>query len=95
MESRNRLAKTLVKLNLAQEAPIGARLVDSEGRNVGILTSVARLVDGAVIGLGFVKPDNAEPGSQLQAVKENSDNIGIAAEVVPAPLPSTRRQEVP
>jgi aminomethyltransferase len=94
MESRNRLAKTLVKLNLTQEAPIGVRLVDGEDRNVGTLTSVARLEDGSVIGLGFVKPDNAEPGNQLRVALEDSDNRDITAEVVAAPLISTRRQEV-
>jgi aminomethyltransferase len=96
MESRKRLAKTLVKLNLTQEAPIGARLVDSDQRNIGTLTSIARLEDGAVIGLGFVKPDNAESGSRLKVVVEDSDNpnnIDIAAEVVAAPLLSSRHQE--
>jgi folate-binding protein YgfZ len=94
MESRNKLAKTLVKLNISQGVPVGARLVDGEGRNVGTLTSVARIEDGRVIGLGFVKPDNAEPGSQLLVVGEESTNLTVAAEVVAAPLLSTRRQEV-
>ena len=95
MESRNKLAKTLVRLNLAGEAPTGSRLVDAEGRNVGTLTSVARIEDGSVVGLGFVKPDSAESGTQLQvgAAEETSDPLNIAAEVLPA-VHSTRRQEI-
>jgi hypothetical protein len=74
--------------------PVGARLVDGAGRNIGTLTSVARLEDGEVIGLGFVKPDNAEPGTKLHLAMEDSTNLNIAAEVMAAPLHSSRRQEV-
>ncbi len=84
MESRNRLAKTLVSLRLDAPAPTGSRLSDGERHNIGTLTSVAQLDDGVVIGLGFVKPDRAEPGSRLNVVTE-SDTV-VPAEITDAPL---------
>ncbi len=88
MESRNRLAKTLVGLRLSAPAPTGAALSDGE-RNVGTLTSIAQREDGAVIGLGFVKPDLAVPGAQLQVIADGS--TPVAAEVAATPLIAARR----
>ncbi len=82
MESRNRLAKTLVGLRLARPAPVGARLSSGE-RSVGTLTSVAQRDDGSVIGLGFVKPELAEPGVQLNAVADGEGPV--AAQVITMP----------
>jgi len=84
MESRNRLAKTLVSLRLDAPASTGSRLSDGERNNVGTLTSVTQTDDGSVIGLGFVKPDRAEPGTRLNVITEG-DRI-ILAEVTRAPL---------
>src|SRR5258708_5591017 len=81
MESRNRLAKTLVSLQLPAVVPIGASLADSE-RTVGSVTSIATRDDGTVIGLGFVKPDRAEPGVKLEITVDN--HPGGVAEVVTA-----------
>ncbi|MCC7447434.1 MAG: folate-binding protein YgfZ [Anaerolineae bacterium] len=84
MESRNRLAKTLVSLRLDAPAPTGSRISDSERSNIGTLTSVTQTDDGAVIGLGFVKPDRAESGTRLNVVTEGE--TVIPAEVTHAPL---------
>ncbi|MFN8421798.1 MAG: glycine cleavage system protein T [Anaerolineae bacterium] len=77
MESRGKLAKALVKLTAESPIPVGAEItaqVDGESRSVGTVTSG---IDN--VALGFVKPDVAEPGTQV--------HIGdIIAEVVDAPL---------
>jgi tRNA-modifying protein YgfZ len=88
MESRNRLAKTLVSLRLSAPVPDGTTLSDGD-RNVGTLTSVAQRDDGTVLGLGFVKPDQAAPGMQLKALA--ADASPVAVEVTEAPLIAARR----
>ncbi len=89
MESRNRLAKTLVGLALSAPAPVGAALIDDQDHHTGILTSVVQLDTGAVVGLGFVKPDRAEPGTALQVMIEGQPHL--SAEVT---LTVNRRQEI-
>jgi aminomethyltransferase len=90
MESRNRLAKTLVRLDLAGVVPPGARISADHSR-VGTLTSVVALPDGTAIGLGFVKPDRADTGTRLSvALSEAPDSDQITAEVVAAPLLQAR-----
>ncbi|PJF30680.1 MAG: glycine cleavage system protein T [Candidatus Thermofonsia Clade 1 bacterium] len=89
MESRNRLAKTLVKLHLSAPVPLGSP-IQAADETVGVLTSLAEpLVPQAgiaAIGLGFVKPAFAAHGTRLR--------IGeVDAEVVPAPLISGRESE--
>ncbi|MFQ3534403.1 MAG: glycine cleavage system protein T [Aggregatilineales bacterium] len=89
MESRNRLAKTLVKLHLSAPAPLGAP-IQAESEVVGTLTSLAEPLvpqpGTAAIGLGFVKPAFAAAGTRLR--------IGEAdAEVVPAALIASREGE--
>lgn len=89
MESRNRLAKTLVKLQLSALVPPGTPIQAHE-ETVGVLTSCAEPLvpqaDVAAIGLGFVKPAFAIPGSLLR--------VGEArAEVVPAALIAARESE--
>ncbi len=89
MESRNRLAKTLVKLHLSAPAALGTP-IHAEGEVVGVLTSLATPLlphEGiAAVGLGFVKPPYAAFGRRLR--------VGEAhAEVVPAPLITVRESE--
>lgn len=64
MESRNRLAKTLVTVRLEAwvEAPT---TIYSDGRSVGTLTSSVITPDGERLGVGFVKPALAIPGQRL------------------------------
>jgi folate-binding protein YgfZ len=86
MESRNKLAKTLVRVALDGPVPVGTSLTDSDQRTVGTLTSVAQLENGSIVGLGFIKPDRAETGTTLQATLEGQSPI--AAEIT---LAATRR----
>lgn len=73
MESRNKLARTLVRLDLSNLAPPGAQLQlpDAAG-GVGALTSAAARPDGSAVGLGFVKTDAAAPGGALRVMVEGS-----------------------
>ncbi|MEP7287612.1 MAG: glycine cleavage system protein T [Chloroflexota bacterium] len=82
MESRNRLAKTLVHLNMATVAPLGSRLTEDD-RAVGTLTSIAQRDDGTIIGLGFVKPELAVPGTHLNiaTADDQADQVTITVEV--------------
>jgi folate-binding protein YgfZ len=64
MESRQRLAKTLVKVALKSMAPAPAP-VNAGGKAVGILTSSARSADGRIQALAVLKLDSARPGSLL------------------------------
>lgn len=82
MESRNRLAKTLIGLRLTHLVSAGTRLLDGAAE-VGLITSVGQRSDQTVIGLGFVKPTHAAPGTRLTVA---SAQPGAAAEVVATPL---------
>lgn len=89
MESRHKLAKTLVGLKLDRDASTGMRLLMPDGgQSIGSLTSVAPLDtgsdDGKTIGLGFVKPDWATVGTRLEVPVEGASPI--AAEVIALPL---------
>ncbi|MBL8147814.1 MAG: folate-binding protein YgfZ, partial [Anaerolineae bacterium] len=71
MESRGKLAKTIVQVTLDRpiEAPAALKL---DGREVGTLTSSAATPDGSVCGIAVVKVTSALPGAVLQAVRENT-----------------------
>ncbi len=89
MESRGKLAKTLVKLQLSVLVPLGTPIRAAD-ETVGVLTSIAEppmpLAGVAAFGLGFIKPAFAALGTRLQ--------VGEAsAEVVPAPLIIGRESE--
>ena len=82
MESRNKLAKTLVVLHFDQPgAPLelGLSVTNASHESVGTLTSIAPTTEGSITALAFVKPDYAEPDTQLHAA-------GNPARVVSAPL---------
>lgn len=88
MESRNRLAKTLIALQLDGDAPLGAKLLAPDGSE-GILTSIAQREDGVRVGLGFIKPQTAETGTLLQV--EGSASTAV---ITTAPLITERRISV-
>ena len=82
MESRNKLAKTLVALRLDQSAEMGSA-VQSGDETIGTVTSITPLDDGMYAALAFVKPAFAAP--------ETIISINAApARVAPAPLIYTR-----
>ncbi|MBI3764061.1 MAG: folate-binding protein YgfZ [Chloroflexi bacterium] len=78
MESRGRLAKTLVGLKLAAEVVPGAE-VRCDGVNVGVVSSAVVSPQAGPIALAFVKPAFAETGAQL-------DIGGVAGEVAAFPI---------
>lgn len=55
MESRNKLAKTLVRLRLDRAVSVPNDLLVA-GKRVGILTSCVTTPTGSVLGLGLIKP---------------------------------------
>lgn len=64
MESRERLAKALVKVNLTSFVAAPARLTSS-GRAVGALTSSVETPDGDIFALAVVKVANCKGGTVL------------------------------
>lgn len=66
MESRGRLAKTLVSLDLSAFVPAPAELYTSEtGRSAGTLTSSVTAPTGEIFALAIVKTGHAEVGQTL------------------------------
>lgn len=64
MESRNRLARTLVRLALSAPVRAPAEL-RHEGRPAGTLTSCAQSPDGTIHAMAVVKTAHATPGTTL------------------------------
>src|SRR5262249_2204425 len=64
MESRNRLAKTMVTFKLSEmvESPT---VLQVDGRDIGTLTSSVVTPRGEAVGIGFVKVPVAEVGKVL------------------------------
>ncbi len=72
MESRERLAKTLVKIELESMSPAPAPIYAS-GKAVGRLTSSAQAADGRVHALAVLKTGSAKPGT---ALKVGAEQVG-------------------
>ncbi len=69
MESRGRLAKTIVKLGMARMVAAPAK-VTINGRAIGALTSSVQAADGETYGLAVVRLKFAKPGHSLQLGEE-------------------------
>jgi len=83
------------RLDEGETAPKEAHLVIRNGQIAGRVTSVARSPAlGRVIGLAYVHPEQAEPGTRFFIRIENRRMI--EAEVVPLPFydPGNKRQEL-
>lgn len=65
MESRGRLAKTLVAVQAEAPLATGAKLRGPAGER-GVLTSAIKSPMHGWLGLGFIKPVAAEPGTELR-----------------------------
>ena len=76
MESRGRLAKTLVKVALASMSPAPTPIY-AQGKPAGTLTSSVRSPDGQIHALAVLKVGSAQPGTELTVGKD-----GAAAKVV-------------
>jgi len=90
MESRNKLAKTQVKVELDGYIDPGAHILSGEDR-VGTLTSAIHRENGSAVGLGFVKPDRADPGTEL-FIESADGSLRFGAHVVEAPLIRARAE---
>ena len=86
MESRNRLAKTLVGLRAEGQLQVGTSLLDGD-RTIGTITSVTQLDNGLYAALGFVKPEYAEPRTTLYS----GDSNGTAVQISAVPLIQSRK----
>ena len=64
MESRQRIARTMVHVALSRFVPAPAKVV-ADGRSVGTMTSSVQAADGNVYALAVLKVDFAKPGAQL------------------------------
>jgi hypothetical protein len=87
MESRNRLAKTIIALEIAQMVNAPADLLH-EGKRVGTLTSSVATPEGRVYGIGVVKPSLAIIGQPL-ALGDISATITALPGVQPPMLTET------
>lgn len=74
MESRNKVARTLIQMRVAELVPAGTAL-HSDDRVVGSITSVAALPDGEAVALGYVKADVAD--KLLLAVRETGESLHV------------------
>ena len=91
------LARKLVGFTLPPDAAVPPEccLVIKDGAIVGRVTSAARSkACGAVVGLAYVHPDDAAPGSRFTVKLE--DGSTVAPTVAPLPFydPETKRQEL-
>jgi aminomethyltransferase len=84
MESRGRLAKTMVQMRLEAPVETPAPLLQ-EGKTVGTLTSSVTTPDGELLGLGFVKLPLAEPGQTFTAGENGPSAEVIALAGAPPP----------
>jgi aminomethyltransferase len=78
MESRGRLAKTIITVRLSTAVDAPAKLF-ADGHEVGMLTSSVQTPDGDSIGIGVVKIAQAQPGATLLVGE------GISAEITGFP----------
>lgn len=76
MESRGRLAKTMVGLKLASEVPVGVE-VRCGDVPVGIVSSTSVSPEAGPIALAFVKPAFAHPGNQVEAGAVKAEVVGF------------------
>jgi folate-binding protein YgfZ len=85
MESRQRLAKTLVALSLTtfQDAP--ATLYNQDGQTIGTLTSSVKAPDGSMFAMGTLKTDYIHRGQELFVGE--AKHVATVAELIGAQPP--------
>jgi folate-binding protein YgfZ len=79
MESRGKLARMMVHVKLNGPAPVGSLLLDTDGKNTGVLTSVAQISMDEIIGLAVIKSTLAENGSMLRAQTSPPVSVRVVA----------------
>lgn len=88
MESRGKLAKTLVKLRLDQFVEAPAVLM-SENKPAGTLTSSVTTPDGEHLGLGFIRVSLASPDQKLVVANQAVATVTALAGAQPPTLLET------
>ncbi len=79
MESRGKLAKMMVRVQLDAAVPVGTALLDENGKTAGTLTSIMTLPDGNIIGLAVVRATIANPNQHLRAQTDDQPGITIVS----------------
>lgn len=81
MESRGKLAKMLVRVEIEAPLSAGSTLADTEGKSAGTLTSVASVPSSEShakhIGLAVVKSAYADPAITLTGTLENGNLVAV------------------
>ena len=91
------LTRRLVGFTLPSEAPVPPEccLVIRDGAIAGRVTSAARSAAcGAIVGLAYVHPDDAAPGSRFTVKLEDGHTVEPVVVALPFYDPENRRQEL-
>ncbi len=92
MESRKRLARTIVQVTL--DAPLEAPApLQLDGREVGTLTSAVTAPDGMTYGIGVVRVAAAVPGTVLLAARDDAQARATITRLAGAQLPGLASEE--
>lgn len=81
MQSRGKLAKTLVGLRAESALPVGAKLRAENGAR-GVITSSVYSPRFGWLALGLIKPDAAEPGMSV-VIQVNGDSTQATVAALP------------
>ncbi len=87
MESRKKLARTIVRLQLQEFAAASTELF-KDGRRVGEITSSVQAPDNDIFAIGIIKTDLAEPGTIL--VTGEGKNVHVDSLLGSQPLTFAR-----
>ncbi len=88
MESRGRLARTIVAFRLSAMVNAPADLI-FEGKRIGVLTSSVTAPDGEVFGIGLVKPSVARTGQAISL----ADGVTATITALPGVQPPQLQDE--
>ncbi len=94
MESRGRLAKTIVALRLSAMVDAPADLFH-DGKRIGTLTSNVSAPDGEVFGIGLVRPSLAHIGQALSVTNGVTATIRALPGVQPPELQDAAEMQNP
>lgn len=78
MESRGKLAKMLVQVESDSTITVGSGLMDAEGRQVGLVTSVAPIGTPQSIGLAVIKAAVAEQGQVFYTEMQQAAHVVVS-----------------
>jgi aminomethyltransferase len=82
MESRGKLAKTIVLLRLAGWVEAPAK-ISAEGREIGVMSSSVQTPAGEVLGIGVIKVAAAQPGTEVTVGESTSAEVTALAGAQP------------